>query len=202
MAEEWYLRKTMSTAKIGTCGGTLENIYREMENANLGISIAEYHCVLSMTGAETVTLVINKIGTGVGASVVNACQVIFNNGLTTELYNIFVSDINEQLLRTNKEYFEWVMGTVLWYQRVKEELNIEKDEYYLRIASANPNDMRSQDDIHIKYIPKLKGLEAQNDPEIEEIVKELMKRSENLQASIIAYNNSFHQDPTCGGAQR
>lgn len=187
MSTQWSLPKSTQPSPIGEFKGKYEDCYRSLRTTKEEINEVRF----VHYNSETI-LVYYPVAVSVHNQFVYACEIMWkdNKGLI-DSKKILVGDINEDLLRTDRNYFNCL----------KELLEISRIHKYIEAYKAN-----GKRAIYVGSIKKIEGMYRKYMDE--NVMYEcnqsngLLEKQEKLNNAIEEYNNQIYERPDYRGHKR
>lgn len=125
---KWQLPHDTSTGLIGSFKGNLRNCYREtfinnpLSTSTIKEHITEYRCIVENSPERRIEVVLVTYPNEI-EGIVN-CHVIWkfrdsNFQEQVDTASILIGNLNQDMLKTKEEYFNWVMKELLNYTLIK-----------------------------------------------------------------------------------
>lgn len=138
LISQWKLPKTAQKRPIGELKGQLYDCYRILQVDNEEI-IEVRHVKYN---GETI-LVYHPTGVLIGDETIYTCKVIWKkNGQKIGSKEIFVGEIDFEMIKKNRFYFTVLMGELLSKPRIERRSKNEEATYVGRVKKINDNYMK------------------------------------------------------------
>lgn len=156
---QWKLPKTAQKRPIGELRGQLYDCYRILSVDNEEI-IEVRHVKYN---SETI-LVYHPIGVLIGDETIYACKVIWKkNGQNIGSKEIFVGEVDFEMLKKNRYYFAVLMEELLSKPRIERRTKNDETTYVGRVKKINSNYMKYLEMDVVDECSKSKALEKKQE---------------------------------------
>ncbi len=198
--ETTKLPNDTSTGRIGSFKGKLRNCYREtfinnpLSTSTIKEHITEYRCIVENSPERRIEVVLVTYPNEI-EGIVN-CHVIWkfrdsNFQEQVDTASILIGNLNQDMLKTKEEYFNWVMKDLLDYTMIKGTIGDNNDSSKGKYIT----DILYYDGQYSIGFDSKKAAECQTNRKIAEQQQMLI----NL---IDAHNNEVMKSPDYRGPQK